>query len=74
MIEQYPIILVIAPLFGAMLVSLLGLWRSDVCIPVVFAALAVSVGSALVTAVRVAHTGPVSYFLGRMGLAPRDRN
>ena len=64
MIEQYPIILILAPLFGAILVTLLGLWRSDVCLPVVFGALAVSVGSALVTAARVAYTGPVSYFLG----------
>jgi hypothetical protein len=44
MIEQAPILILLAPLLGAMAVTFLGLWRREWCAPAVFVALAASLG------------------------------
>lgn len=64
MIEQLPIIILLAPLFGALLIGLIGLRDYRVCFPIVLSALSVSFAAAVVTAFRVFANGPISYFIG----------
>ncbi|MDF1756502.1 MAG: monovalent cation/H+ antiporter subunit D family protein [Verrucomicrobiales bacterium] len=64
MIDQFPVIIVLSPMFGALLVGLFGARNHSVCFPVAIGALTISLIGAVVTAKRVFTTGPVDYFLG----------
>ena len=64
MAEQLPALILLAPLFGALLVGLAGPRDRRVCFPVVLGALAVSLCSAVGVLVRVLAGGPVDYFVG----------
>ena len=64
MSEQLPITMVLAPLFGAMLIGLFGTKNARFCFPLVFVALLVSLSAAIGTACQVYTNGPVNYFVG----------
>lgn len=64
MSDQLPILILLAPLFGAIAVSVLGLRNREFCLPIVFVALAVSLGAVLGTLAGVVESGTVRYFLG----------
>ena len=61
MAEQFPILIIIAPLFGALLIALLGFRFPKTCLPVVLLALAASVVAAVGTFLTVLETGPQTY-------------
>ncbi len=63
MAEQFPILIVIAPLFGALLVALLGFRFPKMCLPLALLSLAVSLVSAVGTFLSVLETGPQIYSL-----------
>ena len=64
MIEQLPIIIVLAPLFGALIVCLLGSKNHNACFCIALLSLFVSLSAAVLTVQRVFLEGPVSYFVG----------
>ncbi len=64
MAENAPILIVVAPLFGALLVILLGSRRKEFCVPVCVASLGLSLAAALVTFARVLAEGEFRYRLG----------
>ncbi len=64
MVEQYPVIVLLAPLFGALVVGLVGMVDRRVCFPVTLAALAGSCWAALGILQRVADGGVIRYFVG----------
>jgi len=64
MVENAPILIVLAPLFGALASVLLGARRREWCVPLAVGALALSLGAALVTFGRVLAEGEVRYRLG----------
>jgi multicomponent Na+:H+ antiporter subunit D len=63
MIEQLPIVILLAPLFGALLIGLIGLRDHRVCFPIVLFALGVSLAAVITTALRVFANGPIDYFV-----------
>jgi multicomponent Na+:H+ antiporter subunit D len=64
MVEQYPVIVLLAPLFGALVVGLAGMVDRRICFPVTLAALAGSCWAALGILRRVADGGVIRYFVG----------
>ncbi len=64
MADQFPAILVLAPLFGALLLGLVGDRDHRLCLPVVAASLGTSLYAAVGLLRRVLAEGPVNYFLG----------
>jgi len=64
MTDQIPAIIVLAPLFGAMIIGLFGIRDHRVCLPVVFLSLLVSFGAAFAAAHQVYTVGPINYFVG----------
>lgn len=62
--DQLPAIIVLAPMFGAMLVALFGNRDHRVCFPIVLASLLVSLFAAVAAAQRVFTTGAIDYFVG----------
>jgi multicomponent Na+:H+ antiporter subunit D len=64
MTEQLPAILLIAPLFGALLIGLAGLGDHRRCFPIVILALSISLAAAIGLVVQVARLGAVDYFVG----------
>lgn len=64
MIDQIPAIIVLAPLFGAMIIGLFGIRDHRVCLPVVFLSLLVSFGAAIAAAHQVYTVGTIDYFMG----------
>ncbi len=64
MSEQLPAILVLAPLFGALLVSLVGWKDHRVCFPIVLTSLFVTLLAAIASAHRVFTKGTIDYFVG----------
>ncbi|MEZ5431102.1 MAG: monovalent cation/H+ antiporter subunit D family protein [Verrucomicrobiales bacterium] len=64
MTEHFPVLIVIAPLFGALLCGLFGMRDHRVCLPIALAALGFSLACACGLLIRVADSGPVSYFVG----------
>lgn len=69
MTEQFPAVIVLAPLFGSLLVVLFGRRHEGVCLPLVVVSLVVSVVAAVGTCMAVLEAGgPISYHMG--GWAP----
>lgn len=64
MTEHYPVLIVVAPLFGALFCGLFGPRETRVCLPIALGALGLSLFCAAGLLLRVAESGPVSYFLG----------
>ncbi len=64
MIDQIPAIIVLAPLFGAMIIGLFGIRDHRVCLPVVFISLLVSLGASVAAAQQVFNVGTINYFVG----------
>ncbi|NNE92929.1 MAG: monovalent cation/H+ antiporter subunit D family protein [Verrucomicrobiales bacterium] len=63
MADQFPAIIVLAPLFGALIVGLAGSRDHRICFPVVLVSLAVSLFASLGVFLQVLQSGPVSYFM-----------
>ncbi len=64
MSEQLPAIILLAPLFGALLTGLAGNRDHRRCFPILISALAVSFGCAIALLVQVSQSGPIDYFVG----------
>lgn len=64
MSDQLPAIIVLTPLFGAILVGLLGSRDHRVCFPITLASLLVSFAAVIAAAARVFREGPIDYFMG----------
>ena len=64
MVEQYPIIVLLAPLLGALVVGLAGIADRRICFPVTVAALICSFAVALGLLQRVMDGGVIRYFVG----------
>lgn len=64
MSEQLPVIIVLAPLFGALVVGLAGPKDHRVCFPAVLASLLVSFCAAIAVAWHVHTNGVINYFVG----------
>lgn len=64
MADQFPAIVVLAPLIGALVCGLAGTRDHRICIPVVFASLGLSLAAAIGALVQAATNGPIRYFLG----------
>ena len=64
MADQAPILILLFPLFGAVLVSLAGPWKKQICLPVVLIALVGSLACSVTTFQQVLQYGEVQYFLG----------
>lgn len=64
MSEHFPVIVVIAPLFGALAVGIFGTKDHRVCFPIVLASLVTALGAAIGVVRRVAETGVWDYYLG----------
>jgi len=64
MADQFPAIVVLSPLFGALICGLVGMKDHRVCFPVVFVSLVVSLVAAIGSLMQAAASGPVSYFMG----------
>lgn len=63
MSDHFPALLLVAPLFGALIVGLAGMRDHRVCLPVTLFSLAVSLVSALGILIQVAGNGPLDYFV-----------
>ena len=64
MAEQAPIIIVLAPLFGALLVILLGYWKPGTALTVTGLSMIVSLSATLITFSNVLSGGEIRYRLG----------
>ena len=64
MAEQYPILVLLVLLFGALLVGLAGMSDRRICFPVVVTALGLAVAVSLGILQRVINEGVISYFVG----------
>ena len=64
MVDQIPALLVLAPLFGALLVALIGHRDHRVCFPIALASLSVTLIGAIAAAQHVFAHGPMDYFVG----------
>jgi multicomponent Na+:H+ antiporter subunit D len=63
MSDHFPVLVLVAPLFGALAVGLFGMKDHRVCLPVALAALGVSLSAAIGILLRVAAHGPLDYFV-----------
>jgi len=64
MIEQLPAILVLTPVFGAMLVGLFGTKDPRACFPIVIVTLTLTLITAFLSAHQVFTNGTIDYFMG----------
>ncbi len=64
MVDQIPAVLVLAPLFGALLIGLIGHRDHRVCFPIALASLSVTFFGAIAAAQHVFTNGPMDYFVG----------
>ncbi len=64
MADQSPVIVVVAPLFAALLAGLIGMREKRACLPLTLLGLVVSLSAAIVLFRRVLAEGEVRYFLG----------
>ncbi len=64
MLEQLPAVILLAPLFGALLISLFGLRERRACFPVAFASLLIALASAIGAGTRAFTGGAYDYFIG----------
>ncbi len=62
--DQLPAIIVLAPMFGALLVSLVGNRDHRICFPVALVSLVISMGAAIAATQQVFTSGPIDYFMG----------
>ncbi|MAS95690.1 MAG: hypothetical protein CMO55_21015 [Verrucomicrobiales bacterium] len=63
MIDQLPAIMVLAPMFGALMIGLFGQKDHRVCFPIVFTSLIISLGAAIGCANLVTKDGTIDYFM-----------
>jgi multicomponent Na+:H+ antiporter subunit D len=63
MSDHYPAIVLLAPLFGALVIGLFGLRDHRICLPVVVSSLLVSLFSAIGLVLGVSSGGPIDYFV-----------
>lgn len=64
MAEHAPVIILLAPLFGSLLVILLGMKTKAACLPVSLVTMAVSLSAAFATLMQVLAQGEIRYRLG----------
>ena len=64
MIDQIPAILVLAPLFGAMIIGLAGQKDHRACFPVALVSLLVTLFASIGAVFTVIESGPIDYFMG----------
>ena len=64
MIDQLPAIIVLTPLFGAMLIGLVGMKDHRVCFPVVIVSLTITLFASFFAAQEVFTNGVIDYFMG----------
>ena len=64
MADQAPLLILLFPLFGAVIVSLLGPWKKPLCLPLVLVATVGTLAAAVTTFCDVLQYGQVQYFLG----------
>lgn len=64
MAEQAPVLILLFPLFAAVIVSLAGPWKQQLCLPIVLLAAIGSLAAACATFCQVIQSGEVQYFLG----------
>jgi multicomponent Na+:H+ antiporter subunit D len=64
MLEQLPALILLAPLFGALLIGLIGLHDRRACFPIAFTSLLISLASAIGAGMRAFTDGPYNYFMG----------
>ena len=64
MLDQLPAIVVLAPLFGALVTGLAGPSDHRRCFPIVISVLTISLLGAIALLGQVIATGPVDYFMG----------
>ena len=64
MVDQIPAILVLAPLFGALLIGLVGIRDNRQCFPIALATLLVPCFASIAAAHRVFTVGAMDYFVG----------
>ena len=63
MSEHLPALVLLAPLFGSLVIGLFGLRDHRICLPVTVATLLVSLLAAIGLILRISATGPVDYFM-----------
>ena len=63
MLEQLPAIILIAPLFGALLIGIAGMRDHRVCLPITIFALVISLAAAVTAGLRAFAIGPINYFI-----------
>ena len=64
MAEQLPIIIVLAPLFGSLIVCLIGARNHGACLAISVVSLVTALAAAVGTCWQVYSTGPIDYFVG----------
>lgn len=64
MSEQLPAIIVLAPMFGSLLIALVGIKEHRVCLPIVVVSILASLVSTIAVAQQVFTSGPIDYFMG----------
>lgn len=62
--EQFPAIIVVAPLILSLIIPVVGWWNKKLCVPIVIIALSISVVSAIGILHTVMKQGTISYWLG----------
>lgn len=63
MSDHLPALILIAPLFGALVIGLFGLRDHRICLPVTVSALGLSLAAAIGILLRVSSDGPLDYFV-----------
>ncbi|MEM9017230.1 MAG: monovalent cation/H+ antiporter subunit D family protein, partial [Verrucomicrobiota bacterium] len=64
MVDQVPAFLVLAPLFGAMIIGLIGDRDHRVCFPIALTSLIATLAAAITATTIVFTEGPIDYFMG----------
>lgn len=64
MVDQYPAIILLAPFFAAIAVSLFGSWKNGLCLPMAIIALGISLATSIALLGQVAAEGEIVYLLG----------
>ncbi len=64
MSDQLPVLVLLAPLFGALIVGLWGMRDHRACFPLALVSLSISLFSALGLLIGVIANGPIDYFVG----------
>jgi len=64
MIEQLPALILLAPLFGALFIVIVGMRDHRACFPIAFTALVISLASAIGAGLRAFSEGAYNYYIG----------